>query len=112
MTTHTFNLAQEPFDSIKEGRKIIESRLYDEKRQSIQLGDQIIFTNRDNPELKIHARVIGLLRYQSFRELFSNYDPSKFGGESISFLIDQIKQFYSDEEEIKYGVLGIQIKTL
>ena len=49
MTTHQLTLATEPFNAITSGNKTIESRLYDEKRQKIQIGDQIIFTNRDNP---------------------------------------------------------------
>lgn len=35
MTTHHLQLAAEPFEAITNGRKTIESRLYDEKRQLI-----------------------------------------------------------------------------
>jgi ASC-1-like (ASCH) protein len=38
MITHQLKLATEPFDVIVSGNKTIESRLYDEKRQKIQLG--------------------------------------------------------------------------
>ncbi len=110
MRTHILNLAPEPFNSIKNGSKTIESRLYDEKRQQIQLGDIISFVNRENPEDKIVAKVIGLLRYPSFEDLFTNNDPAKFGGDSVPWLINQIRQFYSEEDEKKYGVIGIQIK--
>ena len=34
-----------PFQQIKRGEKTIELRLYDEKRQKIKVGDDIIFTN-------------------------------------------------------------------
>lgn len=42
MTTHQLKLATEPFNAIISGNKTIESRLYDAKRQKIQIGDQII----------------------------------------------------------------------
>ena len=42
---HYMNLASEPFEQIKSGAKTIELRLYDEKRQNVSEGDNIIFTN-------------------------------------------------------------------
>ena len=45
MNTHKLQLATLPFDAITSGAKTIESRLYDEKRQTIQIGDTVIFTN-------------------------------------------------------------------
>ena len=47
MNIHQLQLATVPFEAITSGVKTIESRLYDEKRQTIQLGDTIIFTNRE-----------------------------------------------------------------
>ena len=86
MTTHQLKLATEPFNAITSGNKTIESRLYDEKRQKIQLGDEIVFTNRDNPSQTTAVKVAGLLRYATFHDLFSHNDPQKFGGESIEWL--------------------------
>lgn len=45
MIIHQLKLAAEPFNAITSGNKTIESRLFDDKRQKIQLGDKIIFTN-------------------------------------------------------------------
>jgi ASC-1-like (ASCH) protein len=109
MQTHQLQLATQPFEAIKNGTKTIECRLYDEKRQLIGIGDELVFTNRENPEQKLQVKVRGLLRYNSFEDLFSVCEASKFGGETTEGLIDQIRQFYSVEEESKYGVLGIHI---
>ena len=38
------------------------------------------------------------------------HEPAHFGGESRELLLNQIKQFYSDEDEQKYGVVGIRIE--
>ena len=111
MTTHQLKLAAEPFDAIVSGNKTIESRLYDAKRQKIQIGDRIIFTNRDNSEQTVTAEVVGLLRYATFRDLFSHNNPRKFGGDNVEWLENQISEFYSIEDQKIYGVIGIEFKV-
>jgi ProFAR isomerase associated superfamily protein len=111
MTTHQLKLATEPFNAIISGNKTIESRLYDAKRQKIQIGDRIIFTNRDNSEQTVTAEVVGLLRYATFRDLFSHNNPRKFGGDNVEWLENQISEFYSIEDQKIYGVIGIEFKV-
>ena len=108
MTTHALQLATIPFDAIVNGKKTIESRLYDEKRQLIQLGDEIIFTNREAPEQIVTVSVVGLLRYDTFGSLFRHNEPSKLGGESVEWLENQINEFYSIDEQRENGVIGIE----
>ncbi len=110
MSIHRLQLATTPFDAIKSGRKTIESRLYDEKRQQIKLGDQIIFTNRENPEQQVSVRVVGLLRYRTFHDLFIHNNPAKFGGESVQWLEEQIGEFYSLDDQFENGVVGIELE--
>ena len=110
MTTHQLKLATEPFNAIISGNKTIESRLYDAKRQKIQIGDRIIFTNRDNYEQTVAAEVVGLLRYATFRDLFSHNNPAKFGGESVRWLEEQIGEFYSLSDQLENGVIGIEFE--
>ncbi len=111
MTTHQLKLAAEPFNAIISGNKTIESRLYDAKRQKIQIGDRIIFTNRDNSEQTVAAEVVGLLRYATFRDLFSHNNPRKFGGDNVEWLENQISEFYSIEDQKIYGVIGIEFRV-
>jgi len=108
MKTHTLKLATVPFESIKSGNKIIESRLYDEKRREIELGDGIEFTNRETGEILL-TTVVGLHKYQTFEDMFERMEPNKFGGESKEWLLHQISEFYSKEEQKKFGVVGIEI---
>lgn len=110
MNIHQLRLSEEPFVAIASGHKTIESRLYDEKRRKIQLGDRIIFANSENPSQTITATVVGLLRYATFHDLFSHNDPRKFGGESVEWLENQINDFYSAEDQQRYGVLGIEFE--
>ena len=111
MTIHQLKLAAEPFNAIISGNKTIESRLYDAKRQKIQIGDRIIFTNRDNSEQTVTTEVVGLLRYATFRDLFSHNNPRKFGGDNVEWLENQISEFYSIEDQKIYGVIGIEFRV-
>src|SRR3989338_6379835 len=110
MATHHMTLAASPFEKIVGGKKTIESRLYDEKRKHIAVGDTIEFVCKDEPTKIVSARVLALYRYPSFPELFSAFPPEYFGGSSKDELIAEIKKFYSVEDEEKYSVVGIKIQ--
>ena len=58
-----------PFGLIRDGKKTIELRLYDEKRRKLQIGDGILFENTDAPELLL-VRVTGLRVFASFDDLY------------------------------------------
>jgi ASC-1-like (ASCH) protein len=108
MKTHQLKLATIPFEAIKSGNKIIESRLYDEKRREIEIGDWIEFTNRETGET-LKTKVVGLHRFQTFEEMFWRMDLKKFGGESKEWLLNQISEFYPKHEQDKFGVVGIEV---
>lgn len=79
--------------------------------RSVRQSDWVMksfFSNRDNPNQTITTKVVGLLRYQSFEALFAHNDFNKFGGPSVDWLLSQIREFYSPEDEQKYGVIGIE----
>ena len=65
------NLQNRYFDFIKNGTKRIELRLNDEKRAKIQLGDEISFAKNDGE--KLTAKVVGLLQYDNFANLFRDF---------------------------------------
>ncbi len=58
------------------------------------------------------AGVVGLLRYETFHELFSRNDLAKFGGENVDWLEKQISEFYSDEQQKQTGVVGIEFELV
>ncbi len=106
------NLQPKYFDFIKGGTKRIELRLYDEKRQSIQLGDIIEFAKSDDEKFK--AEVVGLLRYNSFADLFEDFDISILADSSMTKqeLLEVLGEFYSEEKQAEFGVIGIRIKLI
>jgi hypothetical protein len=106
------NLRPKYFDFIKDGTKRIELRLYDEKRRSIQLGDIIEFAKSDDEKFK--AKVVGLLRYNSFANLFEDFDISILADSSMTKqeLLEVLGEFYSEEKQAEFGVIGIRIKLI
>lgn len=101
-----------PFTAIASGKKTIESRLYDEKRRMIQVGDQILFRNAEAPDQVLLTNVVELLRFETFEVLLSSHPVGHFGGESVEELLEQVYQYYTKEDEAKYGVLGIRIALI
>ena len=51
MLIHFMRLQPAPFGLIRDGKKSIELRLYDEKRRKLRIGDGILFENPEAPEL-------------------------------------------------------------
>lgn len=107
---HEMRLNPEPFDRIVTGKKKIEYRLWDEKRQLINQGDQIIFTNTDNGEI-ISTCVAGIHTANSFVQLKEALIKKNLI-EETDFEPSTMLKYYSMEEENKYGVVGIEITLL
>ena len=108
---HNMKLNPAPFEMIKSGQKTIELRLFDEKRQIINVGDEIIFTNTVTGE-KLNTVVVKLHRFDTFDELYQSMPLLQCGYTRDN--IDKathtdMEQYYSVEEQKKYGVLGIEL---
>ena len=109
---HEMRLKNKPFELIKSGTKNIELRLNDEKRQLINVGDAIEFENRTTLE-KISVKVINLHKYNSFEELYKHFDKISIGyGEDQEANPKDMEQYYSKDEQNKYGVVGIELKLI
>ena len=107
------NLTPSPMQKIKDGKKTIELRLYDEKRKLISVGDTIKFINTENSNDTLCVKVIGLFVFTSFAELYDNLPLLKCGYNEDDINTaspDDMEKYYSIEEQNKYGVLGIEIK--
>lgn len=109
MTTHHMKLQVSPFEQIAAGSKTIEVRLYDEKRQGLQVGDKIIFSRLDGSEGIIETEVMSLEVFPTFKDLFSAYTPSTYGA-SRADEWESMYAYYSPEDEQKCGVLAIGIR--
>ena len=111
---HEMKLQPEYFNFILNGTKRIEIRLNDEKRQLIKLGDTIKFMKEPELEEFFDAKVVGLLRYNYFEDMFKDFDISVLSDKSMTKeeLINVLEQFYTKEKQEQYGVLGIRIELI
>lgn len=111
---HEMKLQPKYYDYILNGTKRIEIRLYDEKRQQIKIGDIITFLKEPELNESFKAKVIGLLRYNSFEDMFKDYDISILADKSMTKeeLMNVLEEFYTKEKQNTYGVLGIRIEII
>ena len=108
---HEMRLHNSPFKLIKSGTKTIEMRLNDEKRQLIKVGDSIKFINRVTEEEMV-TLVKGLHYYDSFDELYKYFDKVSIGyAEDEEANPDDMSQYYSKDDILKYGGVGIEIEV-
>lgn len=110
---HNMHLNLIPFLKIKEGRKTIELRLYDEKRRLISVGDEILFTSLDDANEMVHSKVVAMHVFKSFEQLYSKLPMEKcgYGKSEKADPMDMLK-YYSKEEQEKFGVVGIEIEVI
>lgn len=107
---HNMKLNNEPYNNIKNGTKTVELRLYDEKRRQLKVGDEIEFTNITTNEKQL-VDIINLYKYNNFKELYNHFNKIEMGyKENEEASPSDMEEYYSKEEQNKYGVLAIKIK--
>jgi len=109
---HEMKLQPDYYNFILNGTKRIEIRLFDEKRQQIKIGDMIKFLKEPELNESFNAKVVGLLRYGTFEDMFKDFDISILSDKAMTKkeLIGVLEQIYTKEKQEQYGVLGIRIE--
>ena len=76
------------------------------------MGDKIKFLKESNLDESFEVLVVGLLRYNSFIELFKDFDISMLADRTMTKeeLLDVLGEFYTKEKQEEYGVIGIRIE--
>lgn len=111
---HKIKLQPEYYDYVLKGTKRIEIRLFDEKRQLINIVDKIEILKEPDLIESFEVEVVGLLRYQNFESLLNDFDISILADSSKNkedLLID-LEKYYPKEKQEKYGVVGIKIRII
>ena len=111
---HELKLQPRYYEYILSGTKDIEIRLYDEKRQKINIGDIIILKKEPELNESFKVKVVGLLRYENFDSLFNDFTIDRLADKSMkkSELLEELEKFYTKEKQKEYGVLGIRIEKV
>jgi len=76
------------------------------------VGDEIEFSELTMPDNKFRVGVVELMQFANFHDLYSSAPPAEFGGSSVDELTNSIYQYYSKEDEARYGVIGIRMKVI
>lgn len=112
---HEMRLAPEPFSRIAAGTKTIELRLYDEKRQQLQIGDTIRFTCTEDAEMTVTCLVKKLHRFPDFDTLYASLPLTACGYDATTLDTASprdMEAYYSPAEQARYGVVGIELALL
>ncbi len=112
-TEHHMRLNPSPYKMIEEGKKTVELRLYDQKRRRIRVGDLIRFENTEDETEVLRCEVTELCRFSSFAELYNKLELTECGytRETLSSARpEDMNQYYSPEDQARFGVVGIRLQ--
>lgn len=111
---HTMKLRPSPFRMIQCGEKTYELILYDEKRQCIKLGDDIVFVNTKTDEsLVVSVKSIHI--FKNFNELYQALPLLKCGYTEENLATanpTDMENYYSKEQQMQYGVVAFEIEKI
>ncbi len=107
---HRMMLDEKLYELMESGKKTVEVRLYDEKRQRIRAGDIIRFENRGDDTDVEYVLVETVAVYPSFRELFENVRASDCGlGDDPE---GEMGRYYTEAEQQRYQAAAYRFHTV
>lgn len=109
---HIMNVQTKYYNLLKAGRKTVELRLFDEKRQKIKIGDEILFSDSSNSNDNFKAVVLKLHQAETFDALCQIISPQQAGFSTKEDLTSALEEFYTPSAQKQFGVIGIEIKKI
>ncbi len=108
------HLDEDVFEVVKNGTKNVESRVNDEKRRTLKVGDTLRFLKRPLEQEYLLCKVVGLDYYDNFSELVKHYEIKNLYLENytVQEYLQLLGKFYSEEEQEKYGVVAIRFEII
>ena len=102
------------FDKIKNGEKIYEVRLNDEKRRTMDVGDVLVLKKEPEQIEELYLEIKDLVYFNSFDEMVNTLPSQKIGfaGMEKQSIIDVYHSFYTPADEKKYGVVAIKVQVI
>ena len=110
---HEMGLMLRYMEKIRRGKKIIEMRLKDKKRQAIRPGDHILFYASEDNSVTLAVEVLGVRTFPSFKELYEYYPKNVLGYEKDE-PADYRDMFaiYPEERVERFGALAIEVRVI
>ena len=118
MSNHEMKLDTIYFDYIKDGKKIYETRVYDEKRKEIKLLDVVLFKDRGSNRT-FKAKIIQLSYFKNFKDAIEDSGLKKVlpNAKSVTEGVKLYEQFPHSTGTFKtgakkFGVLRMKFHLL
>lgn len=102
------------FEYMKNGTKEIEIRLNDNKRKHLKVGDEIIFQKEPKLKEELYTKVEELFIEKSFEDAIMNLEIQQYADqeETRENFLKDLYEFYTKEQENKYGVVAIKVRKV
>jgi ASC-1-like (ASCH) protein len=112
--TTSFDCCDPWYSFIENGEKTVEGRVNSEKYSFLKCGDIIKLTKKNDETKFLYLEVKDIRRYATFRKMIENETLPKVlpGIKNIADGVKVYRQFYSEQLEKQYGVVGMEIKRL
>ncbi len=108
--TVEMKLSPSAYEDFVSGDKRVEMRANDEKRKTLLKGDHILFKNQEDESKFFKATITAIKKFDSFDELYKNYDKKDLGYKADEEASPQDMQKYYSPEDVNDGVLAIEVK--
>ena len=110
-------------DSIITGEKTIEGRLNKGKFAEYRIGDQVALRRdyrdadgvlRDGEPDQVRVEIIAIRRYKTFFDMVMSEGCQKVIPNAVTAKVaaDEYNKYYSLEDQARYGVLAIEVRTI
>lgn len=111
---HDMTLYDDPFNAIQSNEKLVEIRLWDQKRRQLKVNDTITFTKLSNPLETLTVRVMALDRFHTFKEMYETLPDQILGahGQTVEQMLENTYKIYSPEQEKQWGTVSIHIEVI
>lgn len=112
VVTHEHRRDAQWYDMVVAGTKVVEARLNDEKRQVMRVGDHIKIWRRPEDGQHVLVEIVALHPAPTFEELLRVISPADLGHQDAPSALEVMRCYYSEADELRYGVLGIRVRLL
>ena len=105
--------AEPYFSFIKNGVKTIEGRVLKKLYKDLKSEDEIlVFNNEETDNLRV--KVKDIVNYSFFEEMLKKEDYKKIlpDVDSVENGIEVYRKFYTEKQEIEFGVIAIKIDII
>jgi len=105
---HKMGLSDPWFDYVKNGKKIVEGRIYDDSRKKYKINDMLMIISKKGEIIR--KKITGLLRFKTFEEGMKIIDY-KLLIPNANNVEEALNVYYNipgyKEKQVKNGVLFI-----